>query len=153
MIEYRPIDLAVDYPTLCEWWSGHSALAVPREILPDGWFACVDGVEVAASFLYLCRGQIAVIEWTTTNPACKLSKNSLAAVKGLFAHLEEVARSEGCIVVISFVKPNGSEQRIVEKIGYATSTDDVGHRLYAKPLSNEDRWEVPKGGVMQCPSH
>lgn len=150
MINFRPVEIEKDYPTLQQWWKGHNALEVPREILPRGWIAQEGSCELAASFLYVAEGKIAVIEWTTTNPKCSFSRDLIFAVKGLFSLLESVAREEGCAAVISFVKPNGSEQRIVSKMGYVTSTDDVGHRLYAKPLKNEAAWNPPEGGVIQC---
>ncbi len=151
MIQFRPINLDSDYPVLLEWWKGHRALPVPKVILPDGWIASAAGVDIAASFLYFHRGKIGVIEWTTTNPRCAFSRDLVAAVKGLFTQLEDVAREAGCIAVISFVKPNGSEERIVRKSGYATSADDVGHRLYAKPL-NAPAFAQPDMPVLSCPT-
>lgn len=152
MITYRKIEIEVEYPKLCSWWKDHGALAVPQEILPpDAWIAESGGVEIAASFLYVAKGNIAVIEWTTTNPRCAYSRDLVEAVKGLYAKLEEEAKAEGCAMVLSFVKPNGSEQRIMAKAGYVTSTDDVGHRLYAKPLRNAEAFNPPADGVLKCP--
>ena len=142
-MKFRPIDLERDYPTLEKWWLGHNALPVPRAILPRGWIAEEAGVEIAASFLYMDPGKIGVIEWTTTNPACAFSRDIVFAVKGLYAHLEEQAKSEGCIAIISFVKPKSSEERIMSKLGYATS-QDCGHRLFAKPLQNLQNWDPVK---------
>ena len=105
------------------------------------------------SFLYMDPGKIGVIEMTTTNPAVAFSRDLVAAVKGLYDYLEARAKEAGCIVVISFVKPKSSEERIMSKMGYATSDDDTGHRLYAKPLHNQDAWKVPEGGEIKCPSH
>ena len=147
MISFRKVDLEKDYPTLLGWWKGHNALAVPSEILPDGWVASAAGIDVAASFLYFHAGKIGVIEWTTTNPKCAFSRDLVMAVRGLFNHLEATAAEAGCLCVISFVKPNGSEQRIVEKSGYVTSVPDCGHRLYAKPL-NAPNFQPPPGGVV-----
>lgn len=104
------------------------------------------------SFLYMDPKLIGVIEWTTTNPALAFSRDIVLAVKGLYAHLEQTAKDAGCVAVISFVKPNSSEERIMAKMGFATSNDDPGHRLFAKPLRNLENWTPPKDGVMQCPS-
>lgn len=148
-ISYRPFE-DKDYEVLVSWWRGHNSPPWPKVVLPRGLIAVGSGVDMAASFLYLTPDKIAVIEFTTVNPALARSRDSLAAVKGLFAALEEEARAAGCLAVITFVKPNGSEQHIVTKIGYATSTDDCGHRLYAKPLRNQENWHPPEGGVVQC---
>lgn len=137
MIEFRPIDLDRDYPTLESWWKGHGTAAVHRFILPRGWLAFSAGVEIAASFLYVADGKIAVIEWTTTNPACAFSRGLVEAVKGLYAKLEEVAQSEGCVAMLSFVEPNKSEDRILRRMGYAYSPNDRMHRIVAKPIGGK----------------
>lgn len=134
MIEFRPISLDKDYPTLCDWWAGHNAASVHRYILPRGWIAHSAGVEIAASFLYVADGKIAVVEWTTTNPKCAASRDLVAAVKGLYAHLESVAKAEGCVAMLSFVEPNKSEERILIRMGYAYSPNDRMHRVVAKPI-------------------
>lgn len=147
MISFRPIDLDRDYPTLEAWWKGHNSLPAPKIILPDGWIAFAGGVEIAASFLYSHRGKIGVIEWTTTNPKCGFSRDLVEAVKGLYAKLEAVAAADGCVAVISFVKPKSSEERIMSRAGWVTSTEDCGHRLYAKPL-NTPGFAPPPGGTV-----
>lgn len=152
MITYRKIDLEAEYQKLCDWWKGHGALEIPRGVLPpDAWIASAGGIEIAASFLYVAKGNIAVIEWTTTNPSCAFSRDLVEAVKGLYSKLEEIAAADGCAMILSFVKPNGSEQRIMARSGYVTSTDDVGHRLYAKPLRNAEAFNPPPDGVLKCP--
>jgi hypothetical protein len=151
MIHFRPIIIQEDYETLCSWWRDHHVLAVPKMILPRGWMAEASGVEIAASFLYMDPGKIGVIEWTTTNPKCAFSRDLLMAVKGLYEHLEAVAKAEGCIAVLSFVKPKGSEERIMSKMGYVTSAEDCGHRLYAKPLVGVENYHPPESGVVTCP--
>lgn len=152
MIQFRPINLDTDYATLESWSKGHKSLPPPRAILPRGWIAEASGVPIAMSFLYMDPMLIGVIEWTTTNPACAFSRELVLAVKGLYSHLEQTAKDAGCVAVISFVKPRSSEERIMTKMGFATSADDTGHRLFAKPLRNLDKWDPPKDGVMPCPS-
>lgn len=147
MITFRPYQ-PEDYATLLGWWAGHKALPVPEILLPRGWFALADGVEAAASFIYIAEGKIAVIEWTTTNPACSGFRTPLLAVKGLFNFLEEQAKEAGCLMVLSFVKPNGSEEHILKREGWATSQDDPGHRLFAKPIVGQEHWVQPAGGVL-----
>lgn len=141
MIEFRPIELDRDYPTLEEWWKGHGVAPVPRYILPRGWIAFAAGVEIASSFLYVAEKKIAVIEWTTTNPRCALSRDLVEAVKGLYAKLEEVAQFEGCVGLISFVAPNTSEERIMIRMGFVCTPDSKMHRMFAKPV----------GGTLSCP--
>ncbi len=150
MITFEPITLSRDSEVLESWWKGHKSPPVPQIILPRGWFAVGSGVRIAASFLYVAEKQIAVIEWTTTNPACAYSRDLVEAVKGLYDHLESVARGEGCMAVISFVRPGSWEERTMVKSGYTTSTDDTGHRLYAKPLIGLKNYKQPEGGVLQC---
>lgn len=136
MIQFRRISLEHDYPTLEAWWKGHGAVAAPKCILPpDGWMAHAGGVEIAASFLYIMKGQIGVLEFTTTNPRCALSRDLVEAVKGLYERLEIEARKEGCFCLISFVAPNSWEHRTMAKMGYTTSADEKPHLMFAKPLT------------------
>jgi hypothetical protein len=145
-----------DYPTFEAWWSGHGALPVPEIILPQGWIAFEDSLEIAASFIYIVqnmtKGKLGVIEWTTTNPKCSHSRKIVEAVPGLYRLLERYAFAHGCIAMLSFVKPNSGEERIMERMGYVTSDDDKGHRIFSRPLVNQDKFYVPPGGVLKCPS-
>lgn len=133
-MDFKPIDLDRDYDLLCQWWTDHGALCVPKVILPRGWFAVDLGVKIAASFLYVAPEQLAMIEYTTTNPRMSLSRITLTAVKGLYARLEEEARELGCVAILSMVAPNTSEERIMTRMGYATSEQKF-HRMYGKPLT------------------
>lgn len=135
MITFRPYEDERDYQMLQTWWRGHNALDVPRNILPDGLVATAGGVDMAASFLYVHRGKVGVIEWTVTNPRCSLSRDIVLAVRGLYEHLEKVAREEGCAGVISFVNPNSWERRTMAKMGYQTSADAIPHLMFVKPFS------------------
>jgi hypothetical protein len=131
--------LASDYTTLEKWWRGHNAVPVHRAILPpDGWIAHACGVEIAASFLYVAVGRIAVIEFTTTNPQCALSRDLVEAVRGLYERLEIAAREAGCVAVISFVDPDSWERRTMAKMGYTTSADAKPHLMFAKPLAPQE---------------
>lgn len=123
------------------WWAGHGSLPVPRLILPRGWIAEENGVKIAASFLYVAEGKLAVIEWTTTNPECALSPALVAAVKGLYQHLEDAAQAEGCVAMISFVELDRSEERILKRMGYINTPDSKMHRMLTKPV----------GGKVPCP--
>lgn len=137
MITYRKIDLDAEYPKLSDWWAGHRSLPVPRAMFAgaEGWMAESAGVEIAASFLYLVvGGRSAILEWTSTNPRCAASRDTVAAVKGLYEHLEERARGHGCVAIFSFVKPNSFEERAMVRVGYFTTPDDPGHRVYCKNL-------------------
>lgn len=149
MISFRPIDLERDYATLQSWWKGHNAHEVPRVILPMGLIASGGDIEIAAGFLYQQPKMIGVIEWVTTNPKCAYSRDLVAAVRGIFLALEQRAKDDGCLAVISFVKPAGSEERILSKIGYIASSDDSGHRLLMKPLVASE-YKAPVGGVETC---
>ena len=150
-ISYRPFDPEKDYETLLSWWKGHNALPWGKALLPRGLIASGSGIDIAVSFLYLTPDLVSVIELTTTNPQLASGRDRLMAVKGLFEMLERESRAAGCKAIISFTKPNGSEEHILKKMGYATSTDDPGHRMFAKPLVNEERWNPPEDGVIRCP--
>lgn len=130
----RPTNLDIDYPTLCKWWEGHKALAMPQYVFPQGWVVSAAGVDIAMSFLYLdVGGKFAVIEWLTTNPTVAFSKSLVQAVQYLVAHIEDVARAQGCKFIISFIEPKSGEERLMARIGYQTS-DGPSHKLYAKGL-------------------
>jgi len=151
-VHFVPIELERDYPMLCKWWSGHKANPPAKIILPRGWVAAGSGLPIAACFLYVAEGKIAVIEYMTTNPQVAHSRELWITVCALYDYLEKVAKDEGCQAIISFVKPNSSEQRIMVRMGYATSDDDPGHKLYGKPLQNQEKWTPPADGVIKCPS-
>lgn len=135
MINFRPYDPEQDYSILEEWWKGHGAFVMPKAIMPRGYFATAQGLDIAVCFLYLDPGKIGVVEWMTTNPKCAYSRDLVVAVKGLYALLEGIAKDQGCSAVISFVKPNSGEERIMLKTGYRAEPNDPGHRIYAKPLT------------------
>jgi hypothetical protein len=134
-VNIRPIDLDMDYTKLCLWWEGHKALPVPRHFLPFGFMAEEDGHDIAACFLYLdVTGRLSMIEYLTTNPEFSLSKKTLAAFKSLIAHVESLSFRQGCRAIISMVAPGTSEERIMGKLGYATSTG-VAHRMWGRKLT------------------
>ena len=116
----RPYKSDLDYPMIRSWWICHNAPVLPAAVfLPaTGFIAEVDGNPIAVSFLFCCIGGISVIEFTTTNPVAKLSKDLVKAVKALYKHLEELAWAKGSPCVLSFVKPNSGEARIMAKDGY-----------------------------------
>ena len=150
-ITYRAFDPETDYEMLLSWWRGHKSLPWPKAVLPRGLIASGSGVDIAASFIYLTPDMMAVVELTTTNPKVAFSRDSLAAVKGLFEMLEAEARAAGCKAIISFTRPNGSEEHILKKMGYVISLDDPGHRMSAKPLVNEEKFHPPEDGIIRCP--
>lgn len=136
-MNFRPIDLEKDYPTLEAWWKGHGSAPVPKYILPRGWIAEASGIQIAASFLYVAEGKIAVIEWTTTNPKCAMGPDLVNGVKGLYQHLEDHASANGCVAMISFVEPERSEERILKRMGYLHTPDSKPHRMLAKPVGGK----------------
>lgn len=90
--------------------------------------------EVAACFLYYEKtGRLAMIEYITTNPAFSHSKSIVKAFKELLLHVEQLVASRGCGAIISMVAPGTSEERILSKLGYSTSTGEA-HRMYGKVL-------------------
>ena len=137
MISIRPIKYPEDYDQLMRWWTARGMKPLNKAIFPGtGAVAFAGGVEIAMSFLYLdVGGAFAMIEWTSTNPACAFSRTTVEAVRGLFAYLEEQATKRGCICITSMVKPGGSEQRIMSSMGYASqNADEPAHVMYAKSL-------------------
>ena len=138
VVTLRPLNLDEDYPLLMEWWRVRGGTLLVKEIFPGtGAVAYVDNRPVAMSFLYCDRdGRLAFIEWTSTNPAKDIrARNKLAAVKALFEHLTMEARLFGCSCVLSLVAPNGSEDHLLKKMGWAPSAQsDVPHVMFGKRL-------------------
>jgi hypothetical protein len=137
VISIRPIKYPEDYSTLMDWWAKRGMKPLNKAIFPGtGAVAFTGPLEIAMSFLYLdVGGAFAMIEWTSVNPACAMSRTTVEAVRGLFAHLEEQAKKRGCICITSMVKDGGSEQRIMSSMGYASqNADDPPHIMYAKTL-------------------
>ena len=149
-ITFREVDLAEDYNKLCAWWSRHGSPAVPDIVLKRGYFAMAGPIEVACAFLHVDPRGLAAIEWMTTNPACALSADLIAGVKGLYAHLEDEARKFDCNVCVSFVKPNSGEERLMAKCGYVTSMDEPPHRTYYKPLAAVENYTPPVDGILRA---
>jgi hypothetical protein len=130
----REINLDMDYTKLCLWWDKHKALHVPKAFLPLGFMAEEDGHDIAAGFLYLdVTGKCSMIEYLTTNPDYSFSKKTLIAFKALITHVEQLSFNQGCRAIISMVAPETSEERIMGKLGYETSTG-VSHRMWGKRL-------------------
>lgn len=137
-MKIRPINLDQDYPMISEWWKARDAGVMPKGVfLPaEGFIVEEGGVAMAASWLFVAPGTqkgIGVIEFTTTNPKCGLSKILLAGAKALYAHLEKVAVTKGCGSILSFVAPGRSEQHIMDRIGY-TNCGGPPHLIYGKAL-------------------
>ena len=124
-----------------KWWADHKSNPPPKIILPRGWIACGSGLPMAVCFLYVAEGKIGVLEFMTTNPRVAFSKDLWIAVCALYKFVEEQAAAANCQAIISFVKPNSSEERIMKRTGWATSNDDPGHILYAKPLKNLEKFK------------
>jgi hypothetical protein len=147
-----PYDEVRDYEEICKWWRLHKALPVPRIILPRGWIAVGSGLPMCVCFLYMDPGKLAMLEYMTTNPQIALSRELLSAVKALYVYMEDRAAEAGCVAILSMVKPGTSEERILLKTGWATSDQDP-HKMYAKPLRNQENWHPPVDGVLkECPS-
>ncbi len=116
------------------WWKDHGAISVPEAFLPLGFMASEEDSDIAACFLYLdVTGKCSMIEYLTTNPKFSFSKKTLVAFKSLLAHAEKLSSDQGCMAIISMVAPDTSEERIMKKLGYETSTG-VAHRMYGKRL-------------------
>jgi hypothetical protein len=135
-VNIRPVVLERDLATLQGWWAAHKALPVPEFFLQgaEGFFCEAGGVDIAVAFVYLglaCK--FAVVEYITTNPACSNSRSSLEAVYSLLAHAEKIARENGCRSILSMIAPGSSEERIMGKVGYVTSSG-VSHRMWGKEL-------------------
>ena len=122
-----------DYNMIRSWWEVHGSTIMPAQVfLPAiGAVAEIDGQPIAMSFLYCVIGGISIIEFTTTNPLAKLSKNLVNAVKELYSHLENIAWDNKSPCVLSFVKPNSGEARIMSKRGYMDLQGEP-HTTYGK---------------------
>lgn len=130
----RQIDLAEDLPMLKKWWEGHKAVVVHEDFLPDGWLISSGGIDIAALFLYLDRnGKFAMVEYMTTNPSIAFSRHLVDDIRELIAHVENVARAQGCKVITSMVAPGSSEDRLYQRIGYKP-VGGPAHVMFCKPL-------------------
>jgi len=147
-IDIRPFSIERDLAQLRSWWDGHQAIHTPEVLLQRGWIASGGGVDIAACFMFLDEQiGIGVVEYMTTNPKMAFSSDMLAAVKQLYARVEAEARAKGCLAILSFVKPDTGESRLLVKLGYARSQQDPGHIIYAKPLF-EGAPPPPKDGII-----
>lgn len=140
LMHIRPLDLDRDYPVLMHWWNRRGVPILDKAIFPeDGAVAEIDGTPVAMSFLYLDRaGRLAMLEWTSVNPGEGIgARTRLAAVKALYANLEERCRAAGCLCLLSMVDPESSEKRILSKSGWhAFEVQDKPHVMFAKRLKD-----------------
>ncbi len=119
------------------WWKERGCATLAKDIFPtDGAVAYFDSRPVAMAFLYICRdGRLAMIEWTSTNPASDISARAkLQGVKALWEQLEMEARLMGCLCVLSMVTPNGSEEHLMGKMGWFVAPNQTPHVMCAKRL-------------------
>lgn len=138
-MKIRSLDPSLDYPRLTRWWEARKiCIPFPVSLMPRGYIVEDGPVQIAAAFLYLdIDGTWAMTEWLTTNPAVAHSRSLVEGVYALLAHMEYVAREQGCTSIISMVAPGTGEERLMQKIGYITS-EGPAHKMYGKVLAPKE---------------
>lgn len=111
----RLIDLNTDYFTLCEWWTKHGHVTVPRELLPKTGFIIEDK---AACFLYKTDSALAYTNWLVSNPECSAYVAGKACQDLLNACTREAKRSGYNSIFSMASKP--SVVKLAEKVGYSS---------------------------------
>lgn len=133
----RPIVPELELPILRSWWEQRGVAPLPDSaFLPGrGYLAEDAGVRVACAWLFVVPGTaggIGILEFMSTNPKITPGRTLLAAVKELYAHIEEQAWAGGCGSLISFVAPGTGEQHYMERHGWTDLTGGVHHLMLGK---------------------
>jgi hypothetical protein len=133
-MKVRDIDLATDLPTLQRWWAGHKANPMPPEFLPSGFMGVSGGIEIAAAFLYLdAGGKLGVITNLTTAPNIAFSRYLVEDVRKLMAHIERVAKDQGCTAILSMAADASGHARLMPQLGWTTA-EGPAHVMFCKKL-------------------
>jgi hypothetical protein len=130
----RAIDLEAEYDQLSVWWTKRG-LAAPAKLILQGacGFAVNAGVDVVMGWIYR-SGNVAFLEWITSNPVVAASPTIAQAVAVLLDFTNCYAGSQACNVVLCGVQDNGSLRRFMVKRGWS-SCEGPPHQFLAKAVT------------------
>ena len=125
---------------LMRWWDHRGLEPMPAEYFPaTGVVGVYGSTPLAMAFLYLdVGGTMAMIEWSSTSPVDQPGRHKLKALLACWGHLERLAKTKGCKIILSMVDPVGSEMRLMAKRGYFVQRKgEKNHIMVAKALITE----------------
>ena len=113
----RIVDLKLDYPNICHWWSAWDWPAVPLDILPPtGFIVSNKGADICAAWLYLTNSRLASIEWIISNRDTTREQRA-GGIEYLFEHIAKRAKEAYYSHLITNLTHKGLSKRLTQ-IGY-----------------------------------
>jgi hypothetical protein len=133
-VKIRAIDLESEYPALISWWTKRGLPPPPKVILSGAQgFAVNAGIDVVMAWLYR-SGNVAFVEWITSNPAVASSPTTVEALTALLDFSDTYCRKEGATVMLCSSQDNGGLGRFLTGIGWA-KCEGRPHNFFIKSVT------------------
>lgn len=131
---YRPYNREKDYATLTSIWSQYGWKPIPADFLPAGIVAELDGIFIAAMFVYVDHGTVAFVDFALADPSVP-SNVRFMALLGCFNWIKHYALECGCryIYTVTAIK---RYQNMLEFFGMKECESDM--KSYILPLFDQD---------------
>jgi len=129
MVEARKFDLSSDYDILFKWWRAHGSFPPkPEHLSPNGIVVEVDGIPVAAGFLYRTDSKICVFEFVVSDPeASKVNRHN--ALKTLIKIIQEVAKDLGYTLIYTSINIEAYIRKLKDA-GFIEADRNQVHMFY-----------------------
>lgn len=131
----RVFDFQKDYPAIVGWWQTHGFPPVPEAMLPvHGLMVEVDGLPLAAGFVYRTDSLMGWMEFLVSNPDAGIKIRSVA-LDTLIDGLTRVAKELGIQHMITTTNRSGLVRRL-EKNGFQVGDTQTTQLIWSNHASS-----------------
>lgn len=119
-VEVKVFEPERDHEIVTEWWNRNGWPPVPLKKLSNfGMVCCVDGVPIAAGWLYFTMSSWVLVEWLVTNPDAA-RKTKYKALKWLLERfkVEAVGLVGECTLFSTIESKSRGLIRLYESVGF-----------------------------------
>jgi hypothetical protein len=129
----RTIDLDAEYDQLSLWWTKRG-LVPPQKVILQGaaGFAVNAGIDIVMGWIYV-SGNVAFLEWVTSNPSVATSLTTADALKLLFDFGAQSAKDSGCNVFMCATQDGGSLGKFMVNLGWQ-ACEGPPHQFFVKAI-------------------
>ena len=128
MVSARPIDMSMDYATLCMWWSKYGSRSPrPQHYSKTGFMVEVEGQQICAGFLYRTDATICLFEFMVCNPDASKDKRKIA-LEYLIETIKEKAKELGYDLIYISIASKPFIKKL-ENAGFITLERNQVHML------------------------